>query len=973
MHPTEIRAIRGSLSRAAFGRLLGVTSLTVLRWELPEDNKEARRPRARMVEALRKLAAEGIGSKSQSGSTPPEEDEDEDVSEPVTSVPSSDDARPRTRSNPEEARVLPLLDELMREGWRSAEDQLLELLSHGRLQTPAGRALATLGLVQVQLLARLDVRGALLALTPILEEVERGAAPPLVSQRAHLLAALLYAAPDSRFFDAGRVNAHASKADALLDTDASDHRVLLATARIASARFLGPAVVMRAYQRDLASLKNAVAALPRFLANSLHGLVAEYRGDQESLLRLSGEGLAIGERLGFGPVLISILANQAWRAINGSAPPERVLEITRRARQLSQEAELSPSESLLQILACEVEALARLARFVEAEAVLEEANLLARRGKIARYALAIPVARLCVFTNRAEQLKSWADTLDAEVAGSGRALANLHALTVRGMHALLAGEQERACELLSQVVGAPETTTGLGYLKHHAHFEYALARLLQRDLDSFQEALRRAHQYLEQHPSAWHEAVYIRLDSFHLIATGRFSDARKKAETTLGTFSLLGDVVQVAFAKATLAMVARASSAPEAEGMLQDALGELKRLGVWSPQLLRRAQLLSAQAPRHEWREETMTERLLGAIERLSVRGLSHDQQCRGLAVILGELFPGREAAVGGSELGESSSIVEVPDLAQGVLRFGVRGPLSPEELAALRILAAFLPQLLGGAIVNLPEQGFDQVLPNFIAAAPATRRLKSELARLSKSSATILISGESGTGKEVVARAVHDLSARSDQPYIVFNCASVPRDLFESQLFGHKRGAFTGASADSPGVIRAANAGTLFLDEIGELPLDTQPKLLRFLENAEITPLGEQKPRRVDVRIVAATHRDLGRLVREGKFREDLYYRLNVVPILVPPLREREEDILALARIFIDRLAPEGSAPEIGADAARAMRLHRWPGNVRELRNVIERAMAYAPIPAVLHAEHLRIPRGNFAPGSAQGAFGGQ
>jgi transcriptional regulator with PAS, ATPase and Fis domain len=219
------------------------------------------------------------------------------------------------------------------------------------------------------------------------------------------------------------------------------------------------------------------------------------------------------------------------------------------------------------------------------------------------------------------------------------------------------------------------------------------------------------------------------------------------------------------------------------------------------------------------------------------------------------------------------------------------------------------------------------------------------------------LVTGESGTGKEVVARAVHELSARASGPYVVFNCASVPRDLFESQLFGHRKGAFTGAISDSPGVIRAADGGTLFLDEIGELPLDTQPKLLRFLENGEVLPLGEQKPRRVHVRVLAATHRDLGRLVREGRFREDLYYRLNVVPLHVPPLRQRQEDILALARVFLDRLAPDGSvAPELGSDAVSALTHHPWPGNVRELRNVIERAMAYTPVPAVLRAEHLRI-----------------
>jgi transcriptional regulator with PAS, ATPase and Fis domain len=299
-----------------------------------------------------------------------------------------------------------------------------------------------------------------------------------------------------------------------------------------------------------------------------------------------------------------------------------------------------------------------------------------------------------------------------------------------------------------------------------------------------------------------------------------------------------------------------------------------------------------------------------------------------------------------------------VVDLPDGVLRFGINGPLTAEELAALRVLAAFVSKVYESTAVIEAEQAVDQILPHFIAAAPVTQRLKTEILRLSKSMATILIGGESGSGKEVVARAVHELSVRADGPYVVFNCASVPRDLFESQLFGYKKGSFTGATSDNPGVIRGADGGTLFLDEIGELPLDMQPKLLRFLENAEVTTIGEPKPRRVDVRVLAATHRDLDRLVREGRFREDLYYRLNVVPIYVPPLRDRKEDIVALARMFIGRLALErDSTPELAADAVQALRSYSWPGNVRELRNVIERAMAYAPVPKVLRAEHLRIP----------------
>jgi transcriptional regulator with PAS, ATPase and Fis domain len=219
-----------------------------------------------------------------------------------------------------------------------------------------------------------------------------------------------------------------------------------------------------------------------------------------------------------------------------------------------------------------------------------------------------------------------------------------------------------------------------------------------------------------------------------------------------------------------------------------------------------------------------------------------------------------------------------------------------------------------------------------------------------------VIISGESGSGKEVVARAIHDLSSRSRGSYVPFNCASVPRELFEGQLFGYRRGAITGASSDHPGVIRAADGGTLFLDEIAELPLDVQPKLLRFLENAEVFPLGGQRPVKVDVRVLAATHRDLLELVREGRFREDLYYRLQVVPIRVPPLRERLEDIPVLARHFVRQLTQEGEPPVLAPDALTTLLGHGWRGNVRELRNVIERALAFSPAPDVLTARHLRL-----------------
>jgi transcriptional regulator with GAF, ATPase, and Fis domain len=223
------------------------------------------------------------------------------------------------------------------------------------------------------------------------------------------------------------------------------------------------------------------------------------------------------------------------------------------------------------------------------------------------------------------------------------------------------------------------------------------------------------------------------------------------------------------------------------------------------------------------------------------------------------------------------------------------------------------------------------------LGRSPIMRKLFATLGRVSPTDYSVLIRGETGTGKELVARAIHDASGRRSGPFVVVDCAAIPENLFESQLFGHTRGAFTGALQAHVGDVEAANGGTLFLDEIGELPASMQPKLLRMLESRTIRRIGETQPRPVDVRIVSATHRDLPAMVSEGAFREDLYFRLASVPVSVPPLRERIEDVELLAQRFL----PRTGAGVLPADVATELGSRRWPGNVRELRNFIERAVA--------------------------------
>jgi len=254
--------------------------------------------------------------------------------------------------------------------------------------------------------------------------------------------------------------------------------------------------------------------------------------------------------------------------------------------------------------------------------------------------------------------------------------------------------------------------------------------------------------------------------------------------------------------------------------------------------------------------------------------------------------------------------------------------PIGREDLA--RVLSDMLASATGPRATRLepPQVGL-------IGSSESIRTVQKTIGRLADSNATVLIAGETGTGKELVARAIHDHGHRGAKPFIAVNCAAIPAELIESELFGHVRGAFTGAANDRAGAFREAEGGTLFLDEIGDMDVAMQAKILRALQERVITPVGG-RPAPVDVRVIAATHRDLRQRVGEGTFREDLFYRLHVVPIHLPPLRERIADIVPLAEHFLGRV---GAGKRLSAEAAARLIRHRWAGNVRELKNAMERA----------------------------------
>ena len=268
------------------------------------------------------------------------------------------------------------------------------------------------------------------------------------------------------------------------------------------------------------------------------------------------------------------------------------------------------------------------------------------------------------------------------------------------------------------------------------------------------------------------------------------------------------------------------------------------------------------------------------------------------------------------------------------------------EELRRALAEVAALKERLHAENVYLQEEirtqhNFDEI----VGASRALRNVLTAVETVAPTEANVVVYGETGTGKELVARAVHARSARKDKSLIKVNCASIPKDLFESEFFGHVKGAFTGAVRDRAGRFELAHEGTLFLDEVGEIPLDMQSKLLRVLQEGEYERIGEEKTSKVDVRVIAATNRDLKRQVDENRFRQDLYYRLNVFPIEVPPLRRRKEDIVPLTKHYLEIAARKlgRSVPALTESAARQLRGYPWPGNVRELQNVVERAVITA------------------------------
>lgn len=306
--------------------------------------------------------------------------------------------------------------------------------------------------------------------------------------------------------------------------------------------------------------------------------------------------------------------------------------------------------------------------------------------------------------------------------------------------------------------------------------------------------------------------------------------------------------------------------------------------------------------------------------------------------VILATAFGSVESAVEAMRLGAFHYLIK---------------PFSPEALEAILEKAEEHTRLLKENRFYREEKKYSHL----IAQSPAMKKILSDLEKIAKSQASVFITGESGTGKEVIAGAIHELSLRSSYPFIKVNCAAIPETLVESEFFGHERGSFTGAHVRKTGRFELADKGTLLLDEVTEIPLSLQPKLLRAIQEQEFERVGGTKPIRVQLRFIATSNRNMQEAIETKIFREDLFYRLNVIPIHIPPLRQRPEDILPLARSFLDRFCAENHKPkkELSERAQQKMLHYSWPGNVRELANIIERTVVLDFDP-LIDAEHLYI-----------------
>jgi DNA-binding NtrC family response regulator/tetratricopeptide (TPR) repeat protein len=498
-------------------------------------------------------------------------------------------------------------------------------------------------------------------------------------------------------------------------------------------------------------------------------------------------------------------------------------------------------------------------------------------------------------------------------------------------------------------------------------------------------------------PGAWGE--FLRLRGELRSRQSRTTEAYHDIAQSSSVFELVGERYQAAVSQLALGRLAsRAGARSTADRHFQQAAQVFQSLGALRDLEEARVAMSAAQTPGTGEYVGSPADADDALVRRLVDAAILPELLARELAAALLEAITADVSVVFAELPGGDIRVIAHagtdPDAARTVARLGVQGgaygsgslvveaigrepdgpravavasarPLGPHLRRRVRMMAAVARQgfdLCGARdrptqpSDTTTERPLEPLLPGFVCASAAMHRVVDQIQRLQGNGLTVLVTGESGTGKELIARAIHVGSPRSAAVFLPYNCTTTTRELADSQLFGHRRGAFTGAVSDQPGLIRTATGGTLFLDEVGDLPFDVQPKLLRFLEHGEIMPVGETRPQRMDVRVITATNADLEQRVAEGTFREDLYYRLSVIRIHVPPLRQRREEIPHLSTFFLREACDRLGKPDVhlSSPVLDLFAQYWWPGNVRQLRNEIQRAVAMAPPGGTVESDHL-------------------
>ena len=937
-----------------------MTPNTVYRWELSPTAAEARSPRGAELEKLERL------SRGEA---------------PVQGVPATSTEARRVASALSDDLTAALLgvERVLNGEARRGQNELVQILASSRSLSANARALSAFGIALAEVVLTGDAKSALVAISPALDDAEAGALDAPIAARVFAVAALVRSLPLAALFDHGYVNAFSARAEALLAGSDPETLTIGILATLSAGMMVGDRELLeRGYTRLEEVPRLGLRVLVALHLEEFQGLRPMMAGKATAATR-SFETLSERAREAGYPILAArTLVHQAQSDLDNLADPEHALVLTRRARQLLGVRTANGVQHIL-LARAEAEAHLRAGRPDQALAALSALETWADETGLPPLS-AVPVwSRVLHLSGRPDGYGMLMNRLRACEVPALKPICRAYLAFLEAMENLCVAAEPDV--MIAAFERAETEAKRWPFLLRHVMPHAVLALVISGQEGAARLSLRRAQRMMDSFPAPWMTAVLRRVEGTLLAASGQWSEGRHLIESAIATFEAANDLCDARLCRCLMAALSMTYDEPGAVEQFEKERALLAEIGLRPPKSMgvgmERLRQKRAQEPDQlRARPSASVESLVVPLQRLSVRGALPALILRELVSIVQTIFPERgvrldeldstgapRELIGGSAP-PSPTAIELGDGAGRTFRLSIGGHASSADRALLSVLGTVASLSLEAATLR----GYDErrvsatgderlpEIPGFLAASPAMRRLRTELSRLVGSNATVIITGESGVGKEVVARAIHDLSDRSGKPYVAFNCATVPRDLFEGQLFGYRRGAFTGATNDHAGVIRAAAGGTLFLDEIGELPLDIQPKLLRFLENGEVFPLGERRPLRVDVRVLAATHRNLSELVRAGKFREDLYYRLQVVPIIIPPLRERREDVPVLARHFLHELTRHGEPPVLAPDALAALSAHSWPGNVRELRNVIERAMAFSPTPSVLRAEHMHI-----------------